>query len=476
MLSSNLQLKLFKLFQAVAESELDLEALRLMLIGQEGFSAEQAFKSLDFMEKGFITSDDLYKYMMPDEAFTPMSSYLLLKEWDLENKGKLQYQDLIKRILPTNCSSPTENPGSFRKCQQVLKKLLKTELTYIIQIEKLKHKLFNTKTFTTSTCFNFIDKDSIGYLTIGNIEKFLKKHGIWESAYVEALLRRLDRDGDGKISYTEFINIVTPASKVYGNEENFTSIFTTSSPKAEKKRKSKGKTKNNKKKKSVSESGVGKFARFLMQQILLEKEMEEKRKGLALRLDFTIGKLFALINKHNNGAVSIKDLEESLNDLGIVPELNQCHLLFRQYDRNNDNFLSYWDFCDIFTPKTTEYSELLINRAVSNDYVNSFSIETLDMVVDAFIVLLNIQSVTEELKQKLYLKNFNVQRIFEKIDMNDLGFLTKGCYRNLLRKYKYYPAERELEGVLVIYDANKDGKITYSKFVQGLCPKSINNM
>ncbi|OMJ82990.1 hypothetical protein SteCoe_16204 [Stentor coeruleus] len=476
MLSSDLQLKLFKLFQAIAESELDLESLRQILIEQEGFSAEKAFKSLDYMDKNFITSDDFYKYMMPDEVFTPMSSYLLLKEWDLENKGKLYYKDLIKFILPSNSSSPIKNPGSFTKSTQILKKLLKTELINIIQSEKLKHKLFNTKTFTTSTCFNFIDKDSIGYLTIGNIEKFLKKHGICETAYVEALLRRLDRDGDGKISYTEFINIVTPASKVYGNEENFKSIFTTSSPKTIKKRNNKSKNAKKNKKTGIPESGVGKFARFLMQQILLEKEIEEKRKSLALRLDFTIGKLFALIDKHNNKNISIKDLEESLNDLGIIPELNQCYLLFRQYDRDNDNFLSYWDFFDIFTPKTTEYSELLINRSVSNDYLNLFSIETLDMIVDMFIVLLNIQSVTEELKQKLYVKSFNVQRIFENIDMNDLGFLTKGCFRNLLRKYKYYPAERELEGVLVIYDANKDGKITYSKFVQGLCPKSINNL
>lgn len=349
---------------------------------------------------------------------------------------------------------------------------MKSELNFILQVEEAKESLFKRKNFSTSGCFNQIDLSGNGFITRSSIEKFLHTNKITNTGYIEAIFKRLDKNRNGRISFTEFIQIVTPANKVYGSEKNFTSVFSPSPSINQTPQKFKTKRPS----KSKKTSQIGKFARFLMQQVMLEKELEEKRKVLALRLDFTIGKLFSFMNQSATGFISLKEFDESLRKLGILPELNQCHLLFRQYDRDDDNFLNFWDFCEIFNPRTSEYCELLLSRVTSKDQREDFSLETLEMIVDTFILILNIQSVTEELKQKLYKKNFNIQNIFSKIDMNSLGFLTKGCFRNLLRKYKFYVTERDLEGILVGYDSNKDGKITYAKFVQGICLKSVNNV
>jgi Ca2+-binding EF-hand superfamily protein len=428
------------------------------------------------MSKDFITSDDIYKYLQNDSDITPMSAYLLLKEWDTKDLGKLYYQDFIKIILPVSFSSPKSPPIQASNCESTLKKLLKSELSYILKLETAKHALVQRKDFNTFGCFSLIDNAGSGYITPHNLQSFLQTLKNVNTGHIGTIMRRLDKDKDGRISYTEFIKAVTPASKVYGSEENFKSVFSSiNSPHQTPDKKIVLKARTSKKnKKKIRKSGSEKFARFLMQQILLEKELEKKRKVLSLRIDFSIGKLFELMDLGGKGRISINDLDESLRQMGIVAELNQCHLLFRQYDRDNDNYLLYWDFCDIFSPKTSEYFDLSLNKVMSKDKKDEISLETLEIIVDTFILLLNIQSVTEDLKQKMYRPSFNVQEIFQEIDMNGLGFLTRGCFRNLLRKHKYYATDRDLEGILVVYDANKDGKITFSKFVHGLCPKCPN--
>lgn len=476
MISNDIYQLLGKLFLSLAQGEQHLESIREVLFESEGFDLHKAFEILDYMSKGFVTSDDIYKFMQEDSQFTPMTCYLLLKEWDLANRGHLTVQDLSFLMMPFNCHPHPEHSFPVHKTEFALTKILKSELSYILSTEKLKTRLFKQKGFFPSSCFNLIDSAGNGYLTPQSLAHFLLNFKVNEPVLVQALLRRLDRNNDGRISYTEFIQIVTPASKVYGSEENFTSVFTNNSSNESSPVKMSKEVVREVKKKGNKVNAVQKFARFLMQQIMLEKELEEKRRELALRLDFSIVKLFSLVDVNGKGTVSVNEFERSLEGLGIIPELNQCHLLFRQYDRDHDNQLTYWDFFEIFNPRKTEYADLISSRVLSKDQKESFSVETLDMITDAFIVLLNIQTVTEELKQKMFTKTFNLQKIFEKIDMNGLGFLTRGCFRNLLRKFKYYATDRDLEAILLMYDTNKDGKITYGKFVQGACPKTMNNV
>ena len=80
MLSQETRMELLQLLKLIGEGEMDIEAIRQVLYEQEGFHPETAFKSLDFMNKNFITSDDIYKFLMNDSNITPMSAYLLLKE------------------------------------------------------------------------------------------------------------------------------------------------------------------------------------------------------------------------------------------------------------------------------------------------------------------------------------------------------------------------------------------------------------
>lgn len=58
-----------------------------------------------------------------------------------------------------------------------------------------------------------------------------------------------------------------------------------------------------------------------------------------------------------------RDVERTMSDLGVYPTMDELDLFFRRYDLDNDARLRYSDFCEVFTPKQTEYAKLMSNRA-----------------------------------------------------------------------------------------------------------------
>ena len=61
--------------------------------------------------------------------------------------------------------------------------------------------------------FQAVDKDRNGYITFGEFQSLLEQNGIFATAKdVESLMDRYDKDKDGRVSYSEFLDEVTPKS------------------------------------------------------------------------------------------------------------------------------------------------------------------------------------------------------------------------------------------------------------------------
>ena len=84
------------------------------------------------------------------------------------------------------------------------------------------------------------------------------------------------------------------------------------------------------------------LAKALKKQIDMEREIEEMRQNLALKSDFNLLDAFRFIDRKARGFISRIELEIALNDLGIYPKLDELKLFFERYDRDSDGLMKYF--------------------------------------------------------------------------------------------------------------------------------------
>ena len=87
-----------------------------------------------------------------------------------------------------------------------------------------------------------------------------------------------------------------------------------------------------------------------------EKLLEEQKKELALRVDYTVESVFQLFDKKRKKKVSKNDFEAVLQELGIKTTQKLISIIFSHYDRNLDGLLTFFDFLNIFMPKKMTYA------------------------------------------------------------------------------------------------------------------------
>ena len=59
--------------------------------------------------------------------------------------------------------------------------------------------------------FEDLDKDNTGYITMGDMKSFLGRD--FSTEHAKRIVRESDKDGDGRISLTEFVEIMKAETK-----------------------------------------------------------------------------------------------------------------------------------------------------------------------------------------------------------------------------------------------------------------------
>ena len=75
--------------------------------------------------------------------------------------------------------------------------------------------------------------------------------------------------------------------------------------------------------------------------IHLEREIELAKQDLALRSDYNVFDTFRLFDKKGKSFLSIGEIEEGFNDLGIFPNKEELYLFIRRFDKDSDGKLRY---------------------------------------------------------------------------------------------------------------------------------------
>ena len=214
------------------------------------------------------------------------------------------------------------------------------------------------------------------------------------------------------------------------------------------------------------------------EQMRLEGELEEAKYRLAVAQDFNLMDAFQMLDKHSKGWVTGPEVHEALNELGSFPHKDDVYLFVRRYDKDSDGRLLYSDFCDAFTPQDHLTSSALLKRPayhLQNGYCRThyFLRETRDLFLSTFRTHFVVEESAELLRKRLGRRpNFSVHDAFQTVDKDGNGYLTRREFGLILAENGIYPSESELVQLLDRYDRNKDGRISYSEFMEEMLPKS----
>lgn len=82
---------------------------------------------------------------------------------------------------------------------------------YHLKVEQEKKTLERQVDFSTVAAFSVIDQSRHGYIDFESIRKFLSKFKKdVKKSDVNSIIRRMDLDADGKITFREFAHGITP--------------------------------------------------------------------------------------------------------------------------------------------------------------------------------------------------------------------------------------------------------------------------
>ncbi len=143
--------------------------------------------------------------------------------YDSEHANSLEFGDFLRIVLPKENSElrfqvvQRTNREVDRSqhlesdISNVLATLLNEEVESMRGFERLRSRLVTRFDFSPLEAFRLVDKQRRGAIDFESLAEFFTDKGARaEPADVAAVVRRLDRDGDCKVSYLEFLEGVVP--------------------------------------------------------------------------------------------------------------------------------------------------------------------------------------------------------------------------------------------------------------------------
>ncbi|CAG9312033.1 unnamed protein product [Blepharisma stoltei] len=212
--------------------------------------------------------------------------------------------------------------------------------------------------------------------------------------------------------------------------------------------------------------------RLLNEQILLDRQLESCLRNLALCSDFTLMDAFRLFDRKGLGYLSKIDIEDCFKSLGVYPTEEEIYLLFRHFDNDEDGRLRYSDICEMLAPKEHEYLTIIQARIPRNNKGEIFTSDTMIQLGKTLRCLVNNENSSERLRHEISKRpDFNATDTFCSLDYNRNSFISLEEFRKFLMDNGKYPSETDLLGLMNRYDRNRDGRVTFSEFVQEVTPK-----
>lgn len=185
---------------------------------------------LDKTVKGWVTAPELVDALADLGTYAHRDNvYLFTRRYDKDSDGRLLYSDFCDAFTPKSSSHAlTLNSRSAyylhnahyakheyftRETRDLFLRTFKVHFSVEESAELLRKRLARRPYFNAHDAFTAVDQDRNGYLTRDEFNSILRDNGFYATdSEISILIDRYDRNHDGRISYSEFIDEILPKS------------------------------------------------------------------------------------------------------------------------------------------------------------------------------------------------------------------------------------------------------------------------
>ena len=210
------------------------------------------------------------------------------------------------------------------------------------------------------------------------------------------------------------------------------------------------------------------FNDFLKLLMSAESQIEEAKIELAKKEDFSCADAFKIFVKDNNDYITKDDLKYGLFLLDLNVDDFIINLLFKRFDLNKKDELSYADFFDMLIPFEKIYRDNIEQKTQKSfsceQSLNLISNETKEIIKNVFNIIINYEVEINEKRKDLLILKKKLKDIFYLFDKDDIGFFGFEEYKKYIEENKLIN-DKNLNGDLLFirFDKNRNGKIIFEE-------------
>ena len=210
------------------------------------------------------------------------------------------------------------------------------------------------------------------------------------------------------------------------------------------------------------------FNDFLKLLMIAESQIEEAKIELAKKQDFSCADAFKIFVKDNNDYITKDDLKYGLFLLDLNVDDFIINLLFKRFDLNKKDELSYADFFDMLIPFEKIYRDNIEQKTQKSfsceQSLNLISNETKEIIKNVFNIIINYEVEINEKRKDLSILKRKLKDIFYLFDKDDIGFFGFEEFKKYIEENKLIN-DKNLNGDLLFirFDKNRNGKIIFEE-------------
>ena len=206
----------------------ELESVKNNLALKHDFNLIDAFRMFDAHDRGAFTQMDLENTLSKLGVRTSHEeNYLLIKHFSRLQDSRLRFSDFSEMLTPKQeeysrimrNKSALNIPGLdrfkvfARDTVNVLVSAFRVLFEAELSAEQQRQRLNRLPGFNLYQVFNYFDKDKNGFITITEFQQALSVFRVMVNGKdMQCVMQKFDKNCDGRVSYSEFVEEITPKS------------------------------------------------------------------------------------------------------------------------------------------------------------------------------------------------------------------------------------------------------------------------